>query len=143
MSLEKFGLILYFNFQQKIFKYRKVTSRSTSRLVTCLDLQHPQRLDFLYCNMSRLVAWGATNRIQSVFDQQHPLNTVSFLALYFFQSDIFLVGTSQQVPTTASSSFFFAPYRAARTYKNMVRTNLSKCTLYCMQPPLTLLFFYN
>ena len=44
--------------------YRKVASASTSRLVTCLGLQHPKTLDFLYSNMSRLVAPHVTNRIE-------------------------------------------------------------------------------
>ena len=44
-------------------EYHKVPSRCRSQLVTCLGYQHPQRLDFLNCNMSRLLAWGATNQI--------------------------------------------------------------------------------
>jgi hypothetical protein len=48
---------------QQMDTYHKVTSSSTSQLVTCSGYQHPQRLDFLNSNMSRLVAWGVTTRI--------------------------------------------------------------------------------
>ena len=47
---------------QVLTDYRKVASRITSRLVTCLNSQHPQSLDFLYSNMSRFVAPHVTNR---------------------------------------------------------------------------------
>ena len=51
------------SFHKKYLEYRKVEGRSTSSLVTCLDLWHPQRLDFLYINMSRLVVPHVTNLI--------------------------------------------------------------------------------
>ena len=44
-------------------EYHKVPSRCRSQLVTGPGYQHPQTLDFLNCNMSRLVAWGVTNQI--------------------------------------------------------------------------------
>ena len=46
--------------------YRKVASTSTSRLVTCLILQHPQSLDFMNSDMSWLVAPHVSNQIRFI-----------------------------------------------------------------------------
>ena len=71
--------------KQQESEYRKVPSTSTSRLVTCLGLYHPQGLDFLYSNMSRLEAPHVTNRIYITFEIQAKKDEIHAKKTYEIQ----------------------------------------------------------